>query len=55
MLNLMVTGYVVKVLYEAAATPMTYWIINSLKHAEGLDVYDNEVDFNPFRSDQQER
>lgn len=54
MLNLMVTGYVVKVLYEAAATPLTYWITNSLKRAEGLDAYDNEVNFNPFRSDQKE-
>ena len=53
MLNLMFTGYVAKVLYEAAATPVTYWVVNSLKRAEGIDVYDEGVDFNPFRREQQ--
>lgn len=50
MVNLMVTGYVAKVLYEAAATPVTYWIVNSLKRIEKIDIYDEGVDFNPFRS-----
>lgn len=53
MLNLMFTGYVAKVLYEAAATPVTYWVVNSLKRAEGVDVYDEGVNFNPFRREQQ--
>jgi len=48
MLNLVVSGYVGKVLYEAAATPGTYWIVNKLKRAEGVDVYDRDTDFNPF-------
>ena len=38
MLNLIVSGYVAKVLYEAAATPVTYLIVNRLKRAEGVDV-----------------
>ena len=50
MLNLMVTGYTAKVLYEAAATPLTYWVVNRLKRIEKIDVYDKEVDFNPFKS-----
>ena len=53
MLNLMFTGYLVKVIYEAAATPLTYWVVNSLKRAEGVDIYDEGVDFNPFRGEQQ--
>ena len=53
MVNLMVTGYIAKVLYEAAATPLTYWIVNSLKRVEKIDTYDRGVDFNPFRSDEQ--
>ena len=54
MLNLIFTGYFAKVIYEAAATPLTYWVVNTLKRAEGIDIYDEGVDFNPFRSEQQE-
>ncbi len=38
-----------KVLYEAAATPLTYWVVNRLKQAEGVDVYDWHTDFRPWR------
>src|SRR5476649_444599 len=48
MLNLIVSGYVAKVLYEVLATPLTYLIVNKLKRAEGVDVYDRNTDFNPF-------
>jgi uncharacterized integral membrane protein (TIGR00697 family) len=47
-LNLMVSGYLFKVIYEVVATPVTYWIINMLKRAEGIDVYDRGTNFNPF-------
>lgn len=47
-LKIIVSGYVIKVLYEAAATPVTYLIVNGLKRAEGVDVYDVGTDFNPF-------
>jgi len=46
--NLIWSGYVVKVLYEAAATPVTYLVVNFLKKAEGVDLYDTDTDFNPF-------
>lgn len=46
--NLIWSGYVVKVLYEAAATPLTYLAVNALKKAEGVDLYDTDTDFNPF-------
>jgi len=42
------SGYVFKVSYEALATPLTYLIINGLKRAEKLDVYDEGTNFNPF-------
>src|SRR3979411_274769 len=48
MLNLIVSGYFAKVIYEALATPITYWIVNRLKRAEGVDVYDRDTNFNPF-------
>src|SRR5688572_17962513 len=48
MLNLIISGYLAKVLYEALATPVTYLVVNRLKRAEGVDVYDRDTDFNPF-------
>lgn len=48
MLNLVISGYIGKVLYEAAATPLTYLVVNKLKRAEGVDVYDRDTNFNPF-------
>jgi uncharacterized integral membrane protein (TIGR00697 family) len=48
MLNLIVSGYVGKVLYEFAAIPLTYFVVNRLKQAEGVDVYDRNTNFNPF-------
>ena len=48
MLNLIISGYVGKVLYEVCATPLTYLVVNKLKRAEGVDVFDRDTDFNPF-------
>lgn len=45
------SGYLFKVLYEAAATPLTYAIVGALKRSEGVDVYDEGTDFSPFRKD----
>ena len=46
------SGYVFKVVYEAAATPFTYAIVGFLKRSEGVDVYDEGTDFNPFKKDE---
>jgi uncharacterized integral membrane protein (TIGR00697 family) len=37
-----------KVGYEILATPLTYAAVRFLKKAEGLDVYDRGINFNPF-------
>ena len=50
---LIVSGYLAKVAYEAAATPLTYLIVNALKRAEGVDVYDEGTDFSPFAGESQ--
>ena len=42
------TTWVIKVLYETAATPLTYAIVTYLKRREGVDAYDAGIDFNPF-------
>ena len=49
--TLIVSGYLGKVLYEAAATPLTYLVVNTLKRKEGVDVFDYSTDFNPFRAE----
>lgn len=43
-----VTQWLAKSAYEAAATPLTYWMVNFLKRKEGVDVYDYDTDFNPL-------
>jgi hypothetical protein len=43
------TLYLFKVAYEIAATPLTYAIVRWLKRVEGVDVYDRQTDFTPFR------
>ncbi|MEP6936833.1 MAG: queuosine precursor transporter [Chthoniobacterales bacterium] len=48
MLNLIISGYVGKVLYEVLATPLTYFVVNKLKRAERVDVYDRDTNFSPF-------
>lgn len=45
------SGYMAKVLYESAVTPLTYAVVNFLKKSEGVDVYDEGTDFSPFRKD----
>ena len=48
MIQLMWNGYLIKVAYEVVATPLTYLIVNTLKKAEGVDIFDHNTDFNPF-------
>lgn len=48
--NLIVSAYVGKVLYETAATPLTYLVVNFLKRREGMDAFDRGVNFNPFHT-----
>jgi len=47
--ELIVDGYVAKVVYEVVATPLTYLVVGALKRAEGVDVFDRGTDFNPFK------
>ncbi|MFN3591679.1 MAG: queuosine precursor transporter [Thermaurantiacus sp.] len=49
-LTVLVTNYVLKVLWEALLTPVTYIVVGKLKRAEGLDVYDVSTDFTPFKT-----
>jgi len=41
-------GWIFKTLVEAVLTPVTYLVVGYLKRSEGVDVYDDQTDFNPF-------
>jgi uncharacterized integral membrane protein (TIGR00697 family) len=49
MIEIILTGYILKVAYEVAATPVTYLVINFLKRAENVNTFDTHTNFNPFR------
>ncbi len=48
-LSIIVSNYLFKTGVEAAATPLTYRLVNFLKRVENQDVYDVDTDFNPFK------
>lgn len=48
MLSTIVTQWLLKTVYEAIATPLTYVVVNFLKRTEQLDVYDYDTSFNPL-------
>ena len=50
LLTVMVTNWGLKVLWEAALTPVTYLVVNTLKQREGMDLFDDDTDFSPFRA-----
>src|SRR5438270_4569063 len=52
MANMIASGYFAKVIYEVAATPLTYLVVNWLKRSEGVDVFDKGTDFSPFGKEQ---
>lgn len=49
-ITVMVTNWLLKVLWEALLTPVTYAVVNRLKKAEGVDLFDTDTDFSPFSS-----
>jgi uncharacterized integral membrane protein (TIGR00697 family) len=49
LMTAVVSQWLVKSVYEALATPLTYWVINSLKRSEGIDTFDRDIDFRPVR------
>jgi uncharacterized integral membrane protein (TIGR00697 family) len=47
--NIVFVQWLVKVGFEAAATPATYVAVRHLKRIVGTERYDRQVSFNPFR------
>ena len=48
LVRLVLTQWTAKVIYEAAATPLTYAVVAWIKRREGLDHYDYDTSFNPI-------
>ena len=48
LVSVIFSQWLFKVSYEALATPFTYLVVNKLKRAEGIDVYDTDTRFTPF-------
>ena len=47
-LMVMVTNWLLKVVWEALLTPVTYAVVGWLKAREGVEVFDSGTDFSPF-------
>jgi len=47
-ISVMIGNYIIKVLWETCATPLTYVVVKFLKRAEHEDYFDRDTDFNPF-------
>jgi uncharacterized integral membrane protein (TIGR00697 family) len=46
--RVMMSNYLLKVLWETLMTPFTYRIVNFLKRAENEDYFDRDTNFTPF-------
>lgn len=46
--KVMVSNYVLKVLWEVLASPVTLFVVRKLKAAENIDHYDTHTNFTPF-------
>jgi queuosine precursor transporter len=50
LVTVLLTQWALKVGWEALLTPVTYAVVGGLKRREGVDVYDRETNFSPFRA-----
>jgi queuosine precursor transporter len=47
-MEVMISNYIIKVIWEILMTPFTYKLVGFLKRAEKVDHYDRKTNFNPF-------
>lgn len=48
-INIMITQVIVKTLYEVVILPVTARVVKALKKKEGMDTYDRNISYNPFK------
>ena len=49
-ITVMITNWGLKVLWEVVLTPVTYAVVGWLKRKEGVDLFDQGTNFNPFKT-----
>ena len=49
LLTMIFTQAIIKTVYEIAVLPLTIWVVGKVKKLEGIDTYDYEVSYNPFK------
>ncbi len=47
-ISIIISGYFLKVIMEVIFTPVTYWVVSTLKRKEHEDYYDKKTKFTPF-------
>jgi len=47
--SLTITNYIFKVSFETLVTPFTYLVVNALKRAEEIDIFEEPQNLNPFK------
>src|SRR3546814_942314 len=48
LVQVVLSQWAIKTAWEAALTPVTYAVVGLLKRREGVDIFDEGTDFNPF-------
>lgn len=51
LIQMIILQYIWKVSYQAIFTPVTYLVANYVKRYEGIDTFDIDIKYNPFRVD----
>lgn len=49
--QVILSQFVIKTAWEALLTPVTYAVVGTLKRREGVDVFDEQTNFSPFKTD----
>jgi queuosine precursor transporter len=49
-ITVMMTNWLLKILWEVVLTPVTYAVVGALKRSEGVDIFDEGTDFTPFKT-----
>ncbi len=49
-ITVMFTNWLLKVLWEVVLTPVTYAVVGWLKRREGVELFDEDTDFSPFKT-----
>jgi len=48
LMQVVLSQWGIKVAWEVLLTPLTYWVVGTLKRREGVEVFDAGTDFSPF-------